>query len=66
MRRLSKPLTGLSAPDVASVATFTIEPLLEFDLRDWPGRMQVDPLAPDAPDPTPTPDPGGSAWFPRR
>src|SRR5208337_1871203 len=50
-----KPLTGLSLPEVVSAALLTIEPFLELDLRDWPGRVQVDPLAPHAPDPTPTP-----------
>ena len=52
---LLKPLTGLSVPEVVSAAPLTIEPFLELDLRDWPGRVQVDPLAPHAPDPTPTP-----------
>jgi hypothetical protein len=53
---LLKPLTGLSVPEVVSAALLTIEPFLELDLRDWLGRVQVDPLAPHAPDPTPTPD----------
>jgi hypothetical protein len=52
---LLKPLTGLSVPEVVSAAPLTFEPFLELDLRDWPRRVQVDPLAPHAPDPTPTP-----------
>ena len=52
---LLMPLTGVSVPEVVSAAPLTIEPFLELDLRDWPGRVQVDPLAPHAPDSTPTP-----------
>ena len=52
---LLKPLTGLSVPEVVSATPLTIEPFLELDLRDRQGRVQVDPLTPHAPDPTPTP-----------
>jgi len=41
--------------ELVSAAPLAIEPFLELDLRDWPGRVQVDPLAPHAPDPPPTP-----------
>jgi hypothetical protein len=57
LRELPSLLSRL--PDyqrVVSAAPFAIEPFLEFDLSDWPGRVQVDPFAPNAPDPTPTPD----------
>ena len=52
---LPKPRTGLSVPEMVSAALLLIEPFLELDLRDWPRRVQVDPLAPHAPDPAPTP-----------
>src|SRR5271165_2856375 len=42
-----------SRAEQVSAAPLAIEPFLELDLRDRPGRVQVDPLASRAPDPTP-------------
>ena len=42
-----------SGPELVSAAPLAIETLVELDLRDRPGRVQVDPLAPRAPDAAP-------------
>ena len=42
-----------SGADPVSSTPLSIEPFLELDLRDPPGRVQVDPLTPRAPDATP-------------
>jgi hypothetical protein len=42
-----------SGPELVSAAPLAIEPFRELDLRDPPGRVQVDPLTPRAPDATP-------------
>ncbi len=42
-----------SGPELVSSTPLAIEPFLELDLRDAPGRVQVDSLAPRAPDATP-------------
>ena len=42
-----------SGPELVSAAPLAIEPFRELDLREPPGRVQVDPLAPRAPDATP-------------
>jgi len=42
-----------SGPEPVSSTPLAIEPFLELDLRDAPGRVQVDPLSPRAPDATP-------------
>ncbi len=44
-----------SGQELISAASLAIEPFRELDLRDLSGRVQVDPLAPRAPDATPTP-----------
>jgi hypothetical protein len=38
-----------SRAELVSAAPLAIEPFLELDLRDRPGRVQVDPLTPRAP-----------------
>ena len=42
-----------SCPEPVSATPLAIEPFLELDLRDRPGRVQVDTLSPRAPDATP-------------
>ncbi len=42
-----------SGAELVSAAPLAIEPFLELDLRDRPGRVQVDPLTRQGPDPTP-------------
>ena len=42
-----------SGPELVSAAPLSVEPFLELDLRDPSGRVQVDPLAPSAPDAAP-------------
>ena len=42
-----------SGAELVSAAPLAIEPFLELDLRDQPGRVQVDPLTPQGPDATP-------------
>jgi len=42
-----------SGAELVSAAPLAIEPFLELDLRDRPGRVQVDPLTPQGPDATP-------------
>src|SRR5208282_511108 len=42
-----------SGPEPVSSTPLAIEPFLKLDLRDPPGRVQVDPLTPRAPDATP-------------
>ena len=42
-----------SGAELVSAAPLAIEPFLELDLRDWPGRVQVDPLTRRAPDAAP-------------
>jgi hypothetical protein len=39
-----------SGPELVASARLEIEPFLELDLRDRPRWVQVDPLAPGAPD----------------
>ena len=39
-----------SGAELVSAAPLAIEPFLELDLRDRPGRVQVDPLTPQGPD----------------
>ena len=41
--------------ELVSAAPLPIEPFLELDLRDRPGRVQVDALTPRAPDAAPPP-----------
>jgi hypothetical protein len=50
VRRLAKvghgvTLTPRSRAELVSAAPLAIEPFLELDMRDRPGRVQVDPLA---------------------
>jgi len=40
-------------PELVSSAHLAIEPFFELDLRDRPGRVQLDSLAPSASDATP-------------
>ncbi len=42
-----------SGAELVSAAPLAIEPFLELDLRDRPGRVQVDPPTPQGPDATP-------------
>src|SRR5208283_143706 len=47
------PAVRWSGLELVASAPLAIEPLFELDLRDRPGGVQVDPLAPRAPDATP-------------
>jgi hypothetical protein len=42
-----------SGPELVSATPLAIEPFLELDLSDGPRRVQIDALAPRAPDATP-------------
>jgi hypothetical protein len=42
-----------SRAELVSAAPLAIEPFFELDLRDRPGRVQVDPVTPRAPDAAP-------------
>src|SRR5208283_136264 len=49
------PLKGLSDPEFVSASPLAIEPFLELDLSDRPGRVQVGARTPRGPDATPPP-----------
>jgi hypothetical protein len=54
-RRCRHPKAGClrSGAELVSAAPLAVEPFLELDLRNRPGRVQVDPLTPGAPDAAP-------------